>query len=154
MLSEFWIGGIAGALGGTAVALLAGRMWGARKRPTRGAVDICQHNKIAGWAVNKGKPSPVTLRLNSNEIAFVEPTVSRPDVAQLLGTDEICGYSYDFPRAIGASDFVEVEIGNTGTYIDPKPHRHRVASIVGDIDKKAPGLEIGALDKPFLVDRI
>jgi hypothetical protein len=43
MLSEFWIGGIAGALGGTAVALLAGRMWGARKRPTRGAVDICQH---------------------------------------------------------------------------------------------------------------
>jgi hypothetical protein len=117
---------------------------------TLGDIGICQQRVIAGWALENGGPTVVRIRLNGKEIAAVAPSVARPDVAKAFGVDPLCGFACDFPRGIRASDQIEVEIGATGTHIDPLPHRHRIASVVGDIDASAPGLEFGALDRPFL----
>jgi hypothetical protein len=116
----------------------------------QGSIDICQQRTLAGWAIHDGRPANVSVYLNSELVALVEPSVARLDVANMFElSSPICGFSYNLPRGIFASDQVGIEVHATGVYLDPRPHHHRVAAMTYGIDRTSPGLELGALDRPF-----
>jgi hypothetical protein len=118
---------------------------------TKGSIDMCQQRVIAGWAIHDGRPARIRVYLNSELLALVEPSAARPDVASVFEIpNPVCGFSYNFCRGLFTSDEIAVEVDTTGVYLDPKPHHHRVATLTYGIDKTLPGLELGALDRPFL----
>jgi Methyltransferase domain len=117
---------------------------------TRGSVDMCQQRALLGWAIHDGRPANVRVYVNSEPVALIEPSVPRPDVADIYGVSSpVCGFAYNFSRGLFASDQLAVEVDTAGVYLDPRPHNHRVAALTYGIDATSPGLELGALDRPF-----
>ena len=116
----------------------------------QGSIDMCQQRTLLGWAIRDRQPASVRVYLNSEPVALVEPSTARPDVANAFElSNPVCGFSYNFCRGLFASDRVAVEVDTAGVYLDPKPHHHRVAALTYGIDATSPGLELGALDRPF-----
>jgi SAM-dependent methyltransferase len=117
---------------------------------TEGCVDTCQQRNVAGWAIENSGPTAVTIKLNHEVLAEVSTSIPRPDVCSAFGVEGALGFNYRFPRAIRASDNLEFLIGKSGKSIPPVPHQKRIEYLMYRIPQADSGMEIGALDNPFL----
>ncbi|HYE64056.1 MAG TPA: hypothetical protein VD966_00655 [Pyrinomonadaceae bacterium] len=67
----------------------------------RGAAEITDQHKIAGWVVNESAPKErveVQLYIDGRFVAGQTANLSRPDVvAAGRAVDEWCGYSFEMP---------------------------------------------------------
>lgn len=122
---------------------------------SRGCIDQCQQVLIAGWAVTDGAPGVVDIYVNEAHIGYAEATAKRPDVAIAIeGAPELCGFTFRLPRALRASDRVDVYLrtASSGRQIrlTGGQHEERTARLTCGVMKSHRGLEVGALDKPLL----
>lgn len=117
---------------------------------TRGHLDICQQRYIAGWAVLNGGTPTIAVIVNGEEITRFRTDQHRPDVCAALGIEGNFGFARQLPVPIKAADQLTLLMVGTGEHLDTAAHQARVDQMTYGIDRGKPGLELGALDNPFL----
>jgi hypothetical protein len=120
-----------------------------------GHVDSCQQSHLTGWAVSGETVAEVSIFVNGSLLDVCRTDVSRPDVASALeNVPEKCGFAITLPRSLRASDEIEViacdRYSCEQARIPCNQHRLRSERLAYRILREQPGLEIGALNCPFL----
>jgi SAM-dependent methyltransferase len=118
-----------------------------------GYVDGCQGVHIFGWAIEDGAPALLTVEVDGAVIGNCQCDRPRPEVTAATGHPENCGFVFRFPRSIGAGDKSIGVRFRDGSHLtnSPSPHHAaRIARLGMGIDGASPGIELGALDAPFL----
>ncbi len=116
-----------------------------------GYLDLCVQSHCAGWAVEDRKATVLSLFINDVDVARIECTVARPDLAA-HGLPALCGFSHSFDRPLHATDVVDVRFSD-GTSLGASPsaaHKERLEMMLEGVVATEPGLEIGPLDRPIL----